>query len=343
MQTDSQIKRKIKTFINHAGFEILTEGFELILLAGGGSDRSFYRINIPAGSFIVMTAPAFTHEIRAYVEVGNYLYKNRVRVPEIIAYDDEKHMVLLEDIGDNSLYSLLKSAGTEKKVMGYYKKALMFLREMQNRAAGSAHACNYLKHRTFGYEALRWETDYFMECFIKRFSGTAVENRAKVERELHMLASGLAGEPRHFMHRDFQSQNIFFKNSSVVVIDFQTATKGLLQYDLASLLKDAYFELADRQRDELLLFYIDILNNKQKMNINAEDFIRTFHLAGLQRNMQALGAFAFLSMEKGKTRFLQYIPSALYSLHGALSMFPEFPALRKTVEKAVCSLKEQKS
>ena len=53
------------------------------------------------------------------------------------------------------------------------------------------------------------------------------------------------------MHRDFQSQNIYFKDGKPRFIDFQTATKGLLQYDAVSLLKDAYFKLDENIRDEL--------------------------------------------------------------------------------------------
>jgi aminoglycoside/choline kinase family phosphotransferase len=77
------------------------------------------------------------------------------------------------------------------------------------------------------------------------------------------------------------------------------------------------------------------------MNVDRESFVKTFHLAGLQRNMQALGAFSFLSMQKGKTEFVQHIPAGLSHLREALCMFPEFPALMEMAEKAAALVKER--
>ena len=136
------------------------------------------------------------------------------------------------------------------------------------------------------------------------------------------------------MHRDFQSQNIYFKDGAVRYIDFQTATRGLMQYDAVSLLKDAYVVLDDRQREELLHFYLDTLISEWRLAIDRDAFVRIFHLAGLQRNMQALGAFAYLSMDKGKTAFAAHIPAALSYLTAALREITEFPLLSGLVEKA---------
>ena len=176
-------------------------------------------------------------------------------------------------------------------------------------------------------------TDYFIECFLKRFSGIGIVQDGKLEDELHWLASVLAKEPNYFMHRDFQSQNIFFKEGRVRIVDFQTATRGPLQYDTVALLKDAYYMLEDHERDVLLNFYIDVLINTWGVSINRERFIEIFHLMGLQRNMQALGAFAFLSMDKGKPEFIQYIPAAVSYLKKALTMFPEFCILNEFVDE----------
>jgi aminoglycoside/choline kinase family phosphotransferase len=149
-----------------------------------------------------------------------------------------------------------------------------------------------------------------------------------------VLAETLSREPRFFMHRDFQSQNIYFKDGAVRYIDFQTATRGLLQYDAVSLLKDAYVVLQDRQREDLLHFYLDTLITQCRLVIDRDAFVRTFNLTGLQRNMQALGAFAYLSRDKGKTAFAAHIPAALSYLAAALRELPEFPLLSGLVEKA---------
>lgn len=339
---DQQTKKNITAFLKHEGLMLRGCGDDIILLAQGGSDRKFYRVQAGDGPFVVMTAPSFRYEIRAYLDVGTYLFKCGIAVPEIIAYDDMRQLMLLEDLGDLSLYGLLKQAKTRQEAAGYYRDALAFLAEMQIKATPAIDTCTYLKRRCFGYEALRWETDYFLECFLKRLCGLTGFSERALEGELHGLASLINSEPKYFMHRDFQSQNIYFKDGRVRVIDFQTATKGLLQYDLASLLKDAYFLLDPGERNDLLLFYIEALEKEAGRPVDREAFAAMFHCAGLQRNMQALGAFAYLSMNKGKTEFLQHIPAALSYLRQGLALFHELPALMDIVEQADRRVREEK-
>jgi len=341
MQHDQHLSQRIASLLKYAGIELPGGDEAIVLLAEGGSDRRFYRVKTSGGSVVVMTDPRIQHETRAYVDVGRFLFANGIGVPEIIACDDDKQLVILEDLGDDSLYVLAKQARTREEVLGYYKKVLIFLAEMQIKVTPQIATCSYLKKRVFGYEQFRWEADYFLERFIRQFCGMSVEKGGKLEDELHMLASTLDTEPRYFMHRDFQSQNIYLKEGRVRVIDFQTATQGLLQYDLVSLLKDAYFVLDREERDGLLQFYIDTLVDTWGMNVDRESFVKTFHLAGLQRNMQALAAFSFLSMQKGKTEFVHHIPAGLSHLKEALRMFPEFKDLRDIVEKAAGSPKIQ--
>jgi hypothetical protein len=307
---------------------------EAVPLTEGGSDRSFYRIRDNDRLFVVMASSSLRYDIKSYIAVDEFLFKHSIGVPEILGYDEERHMVIMEDLGDESLYSLLKGTAPIEEKLNCYKKVLLFLAELQMKTAADLDTCDYLRGRNFSYEAFRWETDYFTECFLRRFCGLQIEKEEELEKEFHLLAARLEGEPRYFMHRDFQSQNIYFKEGQVRIIDFQTATRGLLHYDAASLLKDAYYVLEEIDRVSLLEFYLEILVNEWGLELNRERFVRTFHCTGLQRNMQALGAFAFLTMDKGKKAFAAHIPNGLFYLTDALKQFPEFPLLQWLVQKA---------
>jgi N-acetylmuramate 1-kinase len=339
MQTD-QSMRRIKNFLKHAGLALAAGGGALQLLAQGGSDRKFYRIRTDRGGFVLMTAPAFRYELRAFLDVGAYLQGCDVGIPGIIAHDDDGQLVLLEDVGDDSLYVLLQRTQDRGEVVSLYRQVLAALARLQMKATPHMTTCNYLRNRTFGYEALRWETDYFIECFVRQYCGLEIEQESSLDDELHRLATTVAGEPRCFMHRDFQSKNIHFKDGRVRIIDFQTATCGLMQYDLASLLKDAYAPLAPAVRKELLVFYLQELAEKWGRKLDPAAFTSMFHRAGLQRTMQALGAFAFLSMRKGKKDFEAYIPAGIANLREALALFPEYPVLAGLTAKAVLHLRQ---
>jgi aminoglycoside/choline kinase family phosphotransferase len=334
MPFEKALVKKIQALLKKAGVAPLTEEAELAPMTEGGSDRSFYRIKAGAGSFVVMASSSSRYDMHSYIDVGTFLFQHGIGVPRIVASDEDEQVVLLEDLGDDSLYVLAGNAATQEEQSGYYRQVLAALAEMQAKTAGYLDASGYLRGRSFGYEAFRWETDYFTECFLKRLCGFTVENDEELDREFHLLAGTLAREPRYFMHRDFQSQNIYIKDGVVRIIDFQTATRGLLQYDAVSLLKDAYVVLADRQREELLGFYLDLLTGVWGLDLDRDAFARVFSLAGLQRNMQALGAFAYLSMDKGKTSFAAHIPAALSYLAAALRHMPEFPLLTGLVDNA---------
>ena len=154
---------------------------------------------------------------------------------------------------------------------------------------------------------------------------------AGLDDEFHRLALTLSAEPLMFMHRDFQSQNMHLTGDQIKVIDFQTATAGPPQYDLVSFLKDAYFVLSDTERSLLLQHYF---NARAGLGSPVEDqvaFTHTFHLCGLQRNMQALAAFSFLGTHKKKTHFYAHIPAALGYLDEALNAITDYPCLRTII------------
>jgi len=334
MRTEKTLAKKIQNLLHKAGMPSAVDAAALVPLTGGGSDRVFLRLQAGGTTLVVMAGALPRYDIHSYIDVGTFLFQHGIGVPRIVASDEEEYIVLMEDLGDDSLYALAKRAATAGERTGYYRKVLVGLAEMQVKTAADLPSCSYLRGRRFGYEAFRWETDYFTECFLKGFCGFAIENDQELDLEFHVLAETLSREPRYFMHRDFQSQNIYFKDGAVRYIDFQTATKGLLQYDAVSLLKDAYVVLEDRQREDLLHFYLDTLIGTWRLAVDKEAFVRTFNLTGLQRNMQALGAFAYLSRDKGKTAFAVHIPAALSYLATALRELPEFPLLRGLVEKA---------
>jgi aminoglycoside/choline kinase family phosphotransferase len=126
------------------------------------------------------------------------------------------------------------------------------------------------------------------------------------------IAARLASLPRVLVHRDFQSQNILIHDDTAWLIDFQGMRPGLPHYDVASLLYDPYVELTGAERDLLLQSY-KLAARRSGMEI-APGFDEIFYFCALQRLMQALGAYGFLGLQKGRPDFLAHIPAARRSL-----------------------------
>ena len=154
----------------------------------------------------------------------------------------------------------------------------------------------------------------------------------QVEKELQELALRVDQEKlRLLLYRDFQSRNIMVGDFGFGLIDFQAARLGPPQYDLASLLIDPYVNMADRLQEELYDFYLDILSGQ--ISIKPKSFREHYEIIAFQRNLQILGAYAFLSRVKGKTYFEQYIPTALFSLKRRISgkIFQPYKNVRQLI------------
>jgi aminoglycoside/choline kinase family phosphotransferase len=159
-----------------------------------------------------------------------------------------------------------------------------------------------------------WEQNYFFEhCLCGHFQLSEADARAVMDAPaMRELATRLAMEPRVLVHRDFQSQNVIIHGGEAWLIDFQGMRPGLAQYDLASLLYDPYVTLTDFERAELIAFYKTLL--EARGGTAAETFDDVFYMCAAQRLMQALGAYGFLGLQRGKPDFLAHIPAARRSL-----------------------------
>ena len=102
------------------------------------------------------------------------------------------------------------------------------------------------------------------------------------------------------------------RHGRAYLIDFQGMRHGVAQYDLASLLYDPYVTLSVQQRETLLADYI--VHCAEAGYAVAPDFREIFDLCALQRLMQALGAYGFLGLTRGRPHFLKHIPAAMASL-----------------------------
>jgi aminoglycoside/choline kinase family phosphotransferase len=135
------------------------------------------------------------------------------------------------------------------------------------------------------------------------------------------------------IHRDFQCQNIMIAPGGIPrVIDFQGARMAPPAYDVASILWDPYHRLDDGVRDRLLEYYISEMK-QGSAGLNETLFRESLIPCRLQRHMQALGAYGFLSVVKGKKYFLKHVPETLRLLKEETALAQnEYPELYRLAQ-----------
>ena len=178
---------------------------------------------------------------------------------------------------------------------------------------------------------LEKESGYFLQTFCGDYLGLQ-DFPPTLTDEFEQLAGRASSQPAvYFLHRDFQSRNLMLCKGQIRVIDFQGGRLGPLGYDLASLLIDPYAAIPPEVQQELLEHYLEHLC---QYGLDDLAFLRGFPSLVLQRDLQILGAFAFLSQQRQKAFFQQFILPAAISLQHHLAG-PEgknYPELQKITD-----------
>ncbi len=152
----------------------------------------------------------------------------------------------------------------------------------------------------------------------------ADRERAALSAEWAGIVNELAAEPRVLCHRDYHSRNLMLQRGRLYIIDFQDARMGPDTYDLASLLRDSYVDIGDRELDELIAYFLAL-----KSRTDAVEFRRRFDLMALQRNLKALGTFGYQTTTRRNTVYIQYMPRTLRYVQTNLDKYPRFARLRE--------------
>ena len=257
--------------------------------------------------------------------------------PAIYKVNTEEYSVLMEDLGDDVLFRHLQKCD-RKHLLKHYREVLHTLVQFQEHGR-NAIAAEDMEYRLFNRKVLLWESDYFSENFLNRLCGLdfGSEFAENLHRETVQIALAAERMPVAVMHRDFQSQNIVLQDDRVRFVDFQGSRLGPYTYDAASLIKDPYTDLPKDLRDELYdIFYEEL--QKAGFHVPLQEFRYHCLLGALQRNMQALGAYGFLTLSKGKIHYLEYAPPGLRLLQEGLAEFSQVSPFPTTYLHKACQM-----
>jgi hypothetical protein len=273
-------------------------------------------------------------ENHLYAAIAGFLKGIGVVVPDIVGHDPQRGLLLLEDLGDADLFSC-RNAPWEQRCR-LYKQTLTLILRLHAFPPERFPQAEIPLMPGFGPELYRWERDYFRTQCVERLCGIrlADEEGRALERELETLARQLMETPPVLVHRDLQSQNVMVRGGEPVLIDFQGMRFGSPFYDLGSLLYDPYVVIRKEERWSLLRYYYDLSRPGQPW----DDFERLFLQASAQRLMQALGAYGFLGLERGKRHFLSHAAPALERLIAVAGGTGTLPLLHALAGRCLAAL-----
>ena len=289
---------------------------ECLLLKGDASDRTYFR-----ATYLLKTSPNRLRSIvimqLARLEpepdfncMQKFLKKMDIPVPDILRFDAERGLLFLMDCGDTHLADKIQAE--PKNIVYWYQKAIEIIVTFHTRATENLTPDCPAKNLFFDKEKLMWEMDFMLEHYVQGIlkNTLSFDEKNKTREALGTLCKALSDQDRVFTHRDYHSRNIMIHNGKLRVMDFQDARMGPCQYDLVSLLKDSYIVIEESVRKELLEYYIECMQRDGR-EIKRDPFYRIFDWMSVQRNLKAIGTFAYQAKILGNDRYLQYIEPTL--------------------------------
>ncbi|MBF0550233.1 MAG: phosphotransferase [Deltaproteobacteria bacterium] len=327
--------------------------WQVMPLAGDGSGRSYFRVTCPGGSLILLDHPSppgtKITENDSFDYLARHLAQVGVAVPVIYGRDLKQGLFVLEDLGDRHLIHAVQETRDMNQIISLYRSVIDVLIVMQTRAGHSLDRTRCFDTPTYDPElVIERELGYFLREFAVGYLGLELSGEVITRALRPVIGQTIKQSPMVFLHRDFQSRNILLQKTSnhvgaedrvrVRVIDFQGGRLGPPYYDLAALLNDPYTDLDSAVKDALVEYYLDQVAGVMP-EVKAH-FAALYPLVALFRNLQVLGAFAYLGHKLGKPGFKEHIPAAFRNLVQLLESIhlPELGPLSELVAQAALVL-----
>jgi aminoglycoside/choline kinase family phosphotransferase len=290
-------------------FIAIRPGGYLHKIRSEASQRRFFRISRGKQTCVAMVYPEKSpDEVSRFINLRDIYEKSGLRVPGLIeALDDQ--VLILEDAGD----LLLQKAWRER--IGSERQCL--LDQCREILIKLAAVPLQLTAARLDQGRLLWELDFFLQHFLPRYPA-AGQSSETLRAGLVRLVENIAAE-NTFAHRDFHSRNLLVQRGEVIMVDFQDSLLAPRYYDLVSLAFDSYLDLG-RAREILLSGVESTATERCQLRLTA-----------LQRNIKALGTFAYQTHVRRHPAYARYIPRTLRHIQGHLKELadPELAVLAK--------------
>ena len=298
-------------------------------LAQSGSARKNFVGSTPNQQYII-TENENIPENESFFYFSEIFSGLNLNTPKIFKISEDRKIYIQEFLGKHTLSEIIEKEGLNERTKSLVRQTLEKLFQLQTSTDGKI---DYSK--TFEYE--RYDefpvtNDLF---YFKSFIADVLEipyHKATLLKEFKKLTSEIENcGPTGLMIRDFQARNIMVDDQDAVFfIDYQSAMKGPLMYDVISFLYQAKANFPEDFREEMLSYYFSIWKDENTVK-ELKNSAKTIQLI---RFMQVLGAYGFRGLIQRKPHFISSIDKGIENLEelaGSWDGTQYYPELKKLI------------
>ena len=298
----------------------------LSLASVDASFRRYLRVESSRGSLVIMDAPPDKEDCKPFVQVDLLMQQAKLRVPEVLAWEQSLGFLLLTDLGTKTMLQAMDLAGEPPLVQ--YLEAVDMLIQWQ-----LASKPDVLP--PYDTALLRRELDLFPQWYIAQHRKVTLDHKQlkTLEDAFGRIIENNLSWPSVYVHRDFMPRNLMVSDQGLGLLDFQDAVYGPITYDIASLMRDAFLTWDEEFCLDVTIRY---WQKARKAGLPVGDDFGTFYQGvewmGLQRHLKIAGIFARLTLRDGKPQYLEDTPRFIHYIRSTCSRYMALKPLLRLVE-----------
>lgn len=312
-------------FKNHLG----KESTEFITLAQSGSARVNFLASAGSEKYII-TYNENIPENESFLYYSGVFSDLNLNTPRILAVSEDRKMYVQEFLGKYTLSEVITRENVSDLVQSLVQQTLEKLFRLQMETLGKIDFS-----KTFEYQAYDELPVIHDLYYFKNFIADVLEleyNKSALLKEFRQIASLIESlQPTGIMIRDFQARNIMVnEKNEVSFIDYQSAMKGPLMYDVISFLFQAKANFPEDFKNRMLDFYIQLFEN-QETKIKLKESVKPIQM---MRFLQVLGAYGFRGLIQRKQHFLASLEKGIQNITDFAASWEDmknYPELTKVI------------
>lgn len=312
---------------------------EFFTLAQSGSARINFVGKSTTEKYII-TYNDHLSENESFYYFSNLFSGLKLNAPKVLKISDDRKLYIQEYLGNHTLSEIIEKEGLTERVKILVKKTLQKLAEVQIKTENQIDYSKTFEYKN--YDELPITNDLF---YFKSFIADVLEipyHKSSLLMEFKKLVSKIENlEPTGIMMRDFQSRNIMVNDEDeIFFIDYQSAMKGPLIYDVVSFLFQAKANFPADFKNEMLNYYFSFWNEEKQTQLR--NSVKPIQLI---RFLQVLGAYGFRGLIQRKQHFISSINRGienLYQFSNSWEEMEEYPELKNLILQLKSNIVEDK-
>ncbi|AZB09141.1 aminoglycoside phosphotransferase [Chryseobacterium sp. G0162] len=314
-------------FENHLG----KKSTEFITLAQSGSARVNFLAVTDTEKYII-TYNENIPENESFLYYSNVFSELNLNTPAILAISEDRKMYVQEFLGAQTLSEIITKEHVSPRIQSLVEQTLEKLFRLQTQTQGKIDFSKTFEYETYDELPVIHDLYYF-----KNFVADVLEleyNKSTLLKEFKKIAALVENlEPKGIMIRDFQARNIMVnEKDEVSFIDYQSAMKGPLMYDVISFLFQAKADFPENFKNEMLDFYIQRFED-QKIQHQLKNSVKPIQM---MRFLQVLGAYGFRGLIQRKQHFIGSLEKGIQNITQFAASWEDmknYPELNKVIEQ----------